>query len=116
MLAMLVCSCSNEGLLRAAFALRGATEAQQNDAVKVGKCESGPELDAHAVGGSSVGIMQINWAPGAQRARVIRLGYTREDLFDPWINAWVAADLWVDLGRRFGSSAGWSCARIVGVR
>ncbi len=99
------------------FAARGATEAEQQDAIRVAACESGGgdalSIQPQVVSRGNWGVFQINWT--AQHNRVSRLGFTKEQLLDPVVNARVAADLWMDLGRRFGSSAGWSCARITGV-
>ena len=117
-LSVAVCSlssgCTPEEAVRGAFALRGATVAQQDDAVRVASCESGLQADPGNHGAGNWGVLQINWT--AQHVRVERLGLTKADLLNPWWNAVVAADLWVDLGHRFGTSRGWSCARIVGVR
>lgn len=99
------------------FAARGATDAEQQDAISVAACESGGgdalSIRPQVVSRGNYGMFQINWT--AQHNRVARLGFTKEQLLDPVVNARVAADLWMDLGRRFGTSAGWSCARITGV-
>ena len=80
-------------------------------------CESGGgdalSIQPQVVSRGNYGVFLINWT--AQHNRVARLGFSREQLLDPVVNARVAADLWMDLGRRFGTSAGWSCARITGV-
>jgi hypothetical protein len=99
------------------FGARGATEAEQQDAVRIAACESGggDPLSIHpdVVSRGNYGMFQINWT--AQRNRVTKLGFSKEQLLDPTVNARVAADLWMDLGRRFGTTAGWSCARLTGV-
>ena len=99
------------------FAARGATDAEQSDAVRVAACESGGGdplgIQPQVVSRGNYGMFQINWT--AQHNRVTRLGYSKDQLLDPIVNARVAADLWLDLGRRFGTSAGWSCAGITGV-
>jgi hypothetical protein len=103
--------------IKSEFAARGATEADQENAIRIASCESGGgdaySIQPQVVSRGNWGMFQINWT--AQRSRVERLGFTRDQLLDPAVNARVAADLWSDLGRRFGTSAGWSCARIVGV-
>lgn len=99
------------------FAARGATDAEQQDAVRIASCESGGgdplSIQPAVVSRGNYGMFQINWT--AQRTRVARLGFSKDQLLDPTVNARVAADLWMDLGRRFGTSAGWSCAHITGV-
>jgi hypothetical protein len=99
------------------FAARGATQAEQEDAVQIAACESGGgdplSIQPQVVSNGNYGMFQINWT--AQRNRVAKLGFSKEQLLDPTVNARVAADLWMDLGRRFGTTAGWSCARITGV-
>jgi hypothetical protein len=103
--------------IKSEFAARGATDVEQDNAIRVASCESGGgdaySIQPQVVSRGNWGMLQINWT--AQRSRVERLGYTKDQLLDPAVNARVAADLWSDLGRRFGTSAGWSCARIVGV-
>jgi hypothetical protein len=103
--------------IKSEFAARGANEAEQENAIRVASCESGGgdaySIQPQVVSRGNWGMFQINWT--AQRPRVERLGYTKDQLLDPSVNAKVAADLWFDLGRRFGTTAGWSCARIVGV-
>ena len=99
------------------FAARGATDAEQQDAIRVAACESGGgdalSIQPQVVSRGNYGMFQINWT--AQRNRVAKLGFSKDQLLDPTVNARVAADLWMDLGRRFGTSAGWSCAQITGV-
>jgi hypothetical protein len=103
--------------IQAEFTARGATEAETQDAVKVAACESGGGdplgIEPLAVSRGNYGMFQINWT--AQHNRVARLGFSKDQLLDPTVNARVAADLWMDLGRRFGTTAGWSCARLTGV-
>lgn len=106
-------ACTPEEMIRKAFELRGATSAQQDAAVTIAKCESGLRPDAR--NGSNRGLMQINIGSGAQGPRVARLGLLHDDMYNPWWNAVVAADLWADLGR-FGSTVGWNnCARENGI-
>jgi hypothetical protein len=99
------------------FAARGATDTEQQDAVRIAACESGGGdpmgIQPQVVSRGNYGMFQINWT--AQQNRVARLGFTKDQLLDPVVNARVAADLWMDLGRRFGTTAGWSCARLTGV-
>ena len=99
------------------FAARGATDVEQQSAIQIAACESGGgdalSIQPQVVSRGNYGMFQINWT--AQRARVARLGFSKDQLLDPVVNARVAADLWMDLGKRFGTTAGWSCARITGV-
>ena len=106
-------ACTPEEMIRKAFEMRGATKEQQDNAVAIGTCESGLRPDAR--NGSNRGLMQINVGSTAQGPRVARLGLGHDDMYNPWWNAVVAADLWSDLGR-FGSTVGWgNCARVNGI-
>ncbi len=117
-LALLTTGCTPAIMaIQTEFAARGATDAEQQDAVRIAACESGGgdplSIQPQVVSRGNYGMFQINWT--AQRNRVARLGFSKDQLLDPTINARIAADLWMDLGQRFGTSAGWSCAHITGV-
>jgi hypothetical protein len=102
-------------MIRKAFELHGATPAQQNDAVTIARCESGLRPDAR--NGSNYGLMQINVAQGAQGPRIASLGLTPDQMFNPWWNAWVAAELWQSRNQRFAGSSGWAgCSAKHGIR
>ena len=106
-------ACTPEEMIRKAFEMRGATKEQQDNAVTIAKCESGLRPDAR--NGSNRGLMQINVGSGAQGPRVHRLGLVPDDMYNPWWNAVVAADLWSNLDR-FGSTVGWNnCSRVNGI-
>jgi len=116
--AVALSSCTPVEIIRSEFAARGATSDQQDQAIRVASCESGhgdpSSIDPQAYSQGNYGMFQINWT--AQRQRVEKLGFTKDQLGDPTVNARVAADLWIDLGKIFGTTAGWSCARRMGVR
>ena len=67
------------------FAARGATEAEQEDAVQIAACESGGgdplSIQPQVVSNGNYGMFQINWT--AQRNRVAKLGFSKEQLLDP---------------------------------
>ena len=67
-----------------------------DEVVSVMMCESGG--DANAVGGSSLGLMQINEPYHRDKLA------PRESLFDPDVNMRVAAQIWRD-----SSWSAWSC-------
>lgn len=103
--------------IQAEFTARGANQTEVDQAVRIAACESGGNdplsIQPQVVSRGNYGMFQINWT--AQRHRVAKLGFTKDQLLDPVVNSRVAADLWIDLGRRFGTTAGWSCARLTGI-
>jgi len=100
-------ACSTEDMIRMAFADRGASPAQQEEAIAVAHCESTLDPGAISPGGGNWGLFQIN---SVHRARVNQLGFGWDEMLHPWQNAQVAADIWADQGWR-----PWSCARRVGL-
>jgi hypothetical protein len=102
-------------MIRKAFEMHGATPAQQDDAVTIAKCESG--LTPTARNGPNYGLLQINVARGAQGPRISTLGLTPEQMFNPWWNAWVGAELWLSRNKSFAGSSGWAgCSAKWGIR
>ena len=101
-------ACSAEDFIRVAFAERGASVAQQDQAVRVANCESTLRHDAISPGGGNWGLFQIN---SVHRPRVEAMGYTWDQMLMPYENARVAASIWAEQGWR-----PWSCARNLGIR
>lgn len=82
-------------IIREVFGSRfGWAVAEQ--AVRVAGCETGGTYNPAVTSGSHTGLFQISWR--WHSARVLGLGYTREDLKDPWINSLVAADIYGESG------------------
>ncbi|MDZ7677735.1 MAG: transglycosylase SLT domain-containing protein [Acidimicrobiales bacterium] len=108
LLALVLSGCGAEDFIRYAFAERGATAVQQDQAIRVAHCESTLRHDAISPGGGNWGLFQINTV---HRQRVANLGYSWDQMLLPLENARVAADIWAEQG--WGP---WSCARIVGIR
>jgi len=79
-------------IIRTGFARFGGDVAEQ--AVRVAMCES--TLRPGATNAGSVGVLQIH-VP-SHRARITRLGYTPDQLYDPAVNAAAAADIWAEQG------------------
>lgn len=94
-------------LIRQMFGRFGADVGEQ--AVKVFGCETGGTYNPRATNGSHAGLAQISrrW----HGARIARLGFTWEQMFEATPNLTVAADIFAEQGWR-----PWTCARIVGVR
>ena len=101
-------ACSTEDMIRVAFADRGASPAQQEQAIEVARCESGLNPGAVSPGGGNWGLFQINTV---HKARVAKVGWGWHEIVHPWQNATVAADLWAEQG--WGP---WTCARNLGIR
>lgn len=101
-------SCTPEDYIRVAFGLRGATAEQQEQAIRVARCESALRYDAISPGGGNWGLFQIN---RIHRRRVEAMGHRWEDMLLPAQNAHVAADIWAEQGWR-----PWTCARRLGIR
>jgi hypothetical protein len=101
-------ACSAEDFIRVAFSERGATAAQQEQAIRVAHCESTLRHDAVSPGGGNWGLFQINTV---HRGRVAAMGYTWDQMLLPYENARVAADIWAEQGWR-----PWTCARRLGIR
>ena len=76
---------SAHAAIQTEFAARGATEAEQEDAVQIAACESGGgdplSIQPQVVSNGNYGMFQINWT--AQRSRVTKLGFSKEQLLDP---------------------------------
>ncbi|MGY6501515.1 MAG: transglycosylase SLT domain-containing protein [Acidimicrobiales bacterium] len=107
-LVLALSACSTEDMIRAAFAERGATPAQQDQAIRVAHCESTHRWDAVSPGGGNWGLFQINTV---HRGRVAAMGMSWDQMLMPYQNAQVAADLWAEQG--WGP---WTCARNLGIR
>lgn len=101
-------ACSVEDFIRVAFAERGATVAQQDQAIRVANCESTLRPDAVSSGGGNWGLFQINTI---HRGRVEAMGYQWDQMLLAYENSRVAADIWAEQGWR-----PWSCARRLGIR
>ena len=101
-------ACGPEQFIHLAFSERGATNAQQEQAVRIAHCESTLRHDAVSPGGGNWGLFQINTV---HRGRVQAMGYTWDQMLLPLENARVAADIWAEQGWR-----PWTCARILGIR
>jgi hypothetical protein len=101
-------ACSVEDFIRVAFAERGATPAQQDQAIRVAHCESTLRHDAVSRGGGNWGLFQIN---RVHRPRVEAMGFSWSDMLLPYENSIVAADIWAEQGWR-----PWTCARMLGIR
>lgn len=71
-------------------------EADDSEALRVAYCESRYDERARRPGSQYVGAFQIGVRTHA--ARIRRLGYTEEDMYDAGKNAVVAYDLWKDSG------------------
>lgn len=105
-LALALSSCTTEQIIWNAFSDRGATPAQQQQAVEVARCESGLNPGAVSPGGGNWGLFQIN---KVHAGRVSGMGFAWGDMLQSWENAQVAADLWAQAGW-----SPWSCARRLG--
>lgn len=101
-------ACTAEDMIRFAFAERGATAAQQEQAIRVAHCESTLRADAISPGGGNWGLFQIN---RIHRPRVEAMGFTWDQMLQGYENAVVAADIWAEQGWR-----PWTCARNLGIR
>lgn len=101
-------ACTPQDMIRVAFSERGASPAQQEEAIRVAECESTLRPDAISPGGGNWGLFQIN---RVHTGRVAGLGFTWQEMLYPWQNAVVAADLWAEQGWR-----PWTCARMLGIR
>lgn len=101
-------ACTAEDMIRFAFAERGATPAQQDQAIRVARCESSLHAGAISPGGGNWGLFQINTV---HRGRVQAMGYQWNDMLRGFENAQVAADIWAEQGWR-----PWTCARNLGIR
>jgi hypothetical protein len=101
-------ACTVEDVIRVAFAERGATPAQQEQAIRVAHCESTLRPEAISSGGGNWGLFQIN---RVHRGRVEAMGLSWDSMLRPYENAYVAADIWAEQGWR-----PWSCARRLGIR
>lgn len=100
-------ACTNEELIRTAFADHGATPAQQDQAVEVARCESGLNATAVSPGGGNWGLFQINRIHAGWIAD--DFGYPWHYMQYPWQNAQAAARLWSTQGWQ-----PWTCARSLG--
>ncbi|MBK5222053.1 MAG: transglycosylase SLT domain-containing protein [Acidimicrobiia bacterium] len=98
-------ACTTEDMVRVAFADRGASPAQQEQAIAVAHCESTLNPGAISPGGGNWGLFQIN---SVHRARVNQLGFGWNEMLHPWQNAQVAADIWAQQGWR-----PWSCRKVL---
>lgn len=105
LLVLVLGACDAEDMIRHAFAARGATVAQQDEAVAIAWCESRHQADAISPGGGNWGLFQINTV---HRARVEALGHRWPDMLKGYENASVAADIWVEQGWR-----PWSCRTVL---
>ena len=101
-------ACTPQDMIRVAFSERGASPAQQEEAIRVAHCESTLRPGAISPGGGNWGLFQIN---RVHQGRVAALGFDWQEMLHPWQNAQVAADIWAEQGWR-----PWTCARIVGIR
>lgn len=100
--------CTTEEMIMTAFASRGATVEQQDQALRVAQCESNLRPGAVSPGGGNWGLFQIN---KVHTGRVAAHGFAWSEMLYPWQNAVVAADLWAESGWQ-----PWSCARRLGIR
>lgn len=101
-------ACTPEDMIRVAFSERGATQVQQDQAIRVAHCESTLRPEAVSPGGGNWGLFQIN---RIHRARVEAMGYTWDQMLMPYQNAQVAAAIWSEQGWQ-----PWTCARKLGIR
>ena len=108
LLVFVLSACGPEHFIHLAFSERGATNAQQDQAVRIAHCESTLRHDAVSPGGGNWGLFQINTV---HRGRVEAMGYTWDQMLLPLENARVAAAIWAEQG--WGP---WTCARILGIR
>lgn len=101
-------ACTPEDFIHLAFAEQGANNHQQDQAVRVAKCESSLNHAAVSPGGGNWGLFQIN---KVHRGRVEAMGFTWDQMLLPYENAQVAAAIWAEQG--WGP---WTCARRLGIR
>jgi Transglycosylase SLT domain len=99
-------ACTTEQMIWTAFSEEGASQQQQVQAVEVARCESGLNPGAVSPGGGNVGLFQIN---RVHTSWVNQLGYSWYQMYQPYQNAQIAAELWSQQG--WGP---WSCARHLG--
>ncbi|CAN5775136.1 hypothetical protein BH24ACT3_BH24ACT3_05970 [soil metagenome] len=97
-------SCTPEQRVSMAINAEFPEVAQQ--ATAVAKCESGLDPEAVSPGGGNVGLFQIN---SVHRGKVADMGYSWDDLKDPFVNARVARSIY-DEANGWGP---WSCRRVL---
>lgn len=100
-------ACTNEDIIRMAFADRGASPQQQEEAIAVAQCESGMNPNAISPGGGNWGLFQIN---RVHSGRAAAHGWAWEHMLYSWENSLMAAELWSEQGWR-----PWTCARHLGI-
>lgn len=84
-----------EQIIRDGFARFGAAVAEE--AVDQAWCETGQTLDPNSTGDEGeVGLLQIH--PKYHTARAAKFGWTMADLYDPYKNVVVAADIYSESG------------------
>jgi soluble lytic murein transglycosylase-like protein len=66
-----------------------------DQAIGVARCESGLDPNAVSPGGGNWGLFQIN---AVHRQRVADMGYSWDQILDPYVNAAVARSIYDDAG------------------
>ena len=75
-----------------------------DQAYNVARCESGLNPEAVSPGGGNWGLFQINTV---HQQRVANMGYSWDQILDPWVNAAVARSIYDDAG----GWGPWGCRR-----
>ncbi len=76
---------------------------QHSKAIRVADCESGLNPGAVSPGGGNWGLFQINTV---HKPMVQRMGYSWDQIKDPYVNAKVARRIFADAGDTWGP---WAC-------
>jgi hypothetical protein len=96
------CDGSPEGEVKRAIREQFPSDAEYNRAFNIAKCESNLNPKAVSPGGGNWGLFQIN---KVHRSRVEAMGYSWDQILNPYVNADVARAIYDSSGWR-----AWSCA------
>ncbi len=75
-------------------------------ATRVADCESGLNPKAVSPGGANHGLFQIN---SVHKATVQQMGYSWDQIYDPYVNSQVAKRLYDEAARRGNGWSPWGC-------
>lgn len=92
-----VSACTPRQVAETAIQQAFPDQAQYDVAVQIAQCESAMQPGAVSPGGANVGLFQIN---AVHKAWVQSLGYSWNDLTDPFVNAKIARMLYDQAGWR----------------
>ncbi|HXH58578.1 transglycosylase SLT domain-containing protein [Iamia sp.] len=95
-------ACTPEDLSKDAIR-QNFPSSQHDKATRVADCESSLNPEAVSPGGGNWGLFQINTV---HKPMVERMGYSWEQITDPYVNAKVARRIFADAGDTWGP---WAC-------